>query len=138
MAVVVVDGGLKEAGVDGELESLEIEVNWDGSDVDVDKVHIFLFIYALMGANYTSYLFITIPIPTNPIYLAPFADVTNSAGNSSNLCPAPSHSHLAASQASVTNGTMSSPHRTPASKIKSPRLHKTSTKSKTSSCLWPH
>ena len=47
--MVRVDGGLKEVGVDGELESLEIEVAWDGSDVDADEVHIFLFILCFDG-----------------------------------------------------------------------------------------
>ena len=37
---VGVDGGLKEVGADGEPESLEIEVVWDGSDVNTDEVHI--------------------------------------------------------------------------------------------------
>ena len=39
-AVVGVDGGLKEVGVDGELESVEIGVVWDGSNVNTDEVHI--------------------------------------------------------------------------------------------------
>jgi hypothetical protein len=76
-AVVCVDGGLKELGVDGELESLEIELAWDGSDVDADEVHTFLFIYPLTGANYTSYFSIAVPIPSDLIYLAPFSDVTD-------------------------------------------------------------
>jgi hypothetical protein len=113
-AVVGVDGGLKEVGVDGELESLEIEVAWDGSDVDADEVHIFFFIYPLTGADFTSYFSIAVPIPGDSIYLAPFSDVTDSAGNRFNFCPAPSHSHPAASQASSSSSTtitISSPHR---------------------------
>ena len=84
-------------GVDEELESLEIEVAWDGSNVDADEVHIFLLMYAFTSANYIFYFSIAVPISSNPIYFAPFSDVADSVGNSCSVCSASSHSHPAAS-----------------------------------------